>query len=36
MSDDDAYISLNNVSKHFGPVVAVDHINITISGGEFF
>ncbi len=36
MSDNDAYISINDVSKHFGPVVAVDHINITISGGEFF
>ena len=36
MSSNDAYISINNVSKHFGPVVAVDNINITISSGEFF
>ena len=36
MSSNDAYISLSNVSKHFGPVVAVDNINITISSGEFF
>lgn len=36
MSSNDAYISINNVSKHFGPVVAVDSVNITISGGEFF
>jgi len=36
VSSNDAYISINNVSKHFGPVVAVDNINITISSGEFF
>jgi len=36
LSNDDAYISINNVSKRFGPVVAVDGINITISSGEFF
>jgi spermidine/putrescine ABC transporter ATP-binding subunit len=36
LSSNDAYISINNVSKHFGSVVAVDNINITISGGEFF
>jgi len=36
VSGDDAFISINNVSKHFGPVVAVDNINITISSGEFF
>jgi spermidine/putrescine ABC transporter ATP-binding subunit len=36
VSSDDAYISINGVSKHFGPVVAVDNISITISGGEFF
>jgi spermidine/putrescine ABC transporter ATP-binding subunit len=36
LSNHDAYISINNVSKHFGPVVAVDSINITISSGEFF
>ena len=36
MSTSDAFIKLTNVSKHFGPVVAVDNINITISRGEFF
>ena len=36
MSSNDAFISINNVSKHFGTVVAVDNINITISSGEFF
>ncbi len=36
MSSNDAYISISNVSKHFGSVVAVDNINIAISGGEFF
>jgi len=36
MSTDDAFIRLTNVSKHFGAVVAVDNINITISRGEFF
>jgi spermidine/putrescine ABC transporter ATP-binding subunit len=36
VSGNEAFISINNVSKHFGPVVAVDNINITISSGEFF
>ncbi len=36
MSEHDAYIRLENVSKHFGEVVAVDDINIAISQGEFF
>jgi spermidine/putrescine ABC transporter ATP-binding subunit len=36
LSSNDAYISINNLSKHFGPVVAVDNINIAISSGEFF
>ncbi len=36
MSDNDAYIRLENLSKHFGPVVAVEHVELTISGGEFF
>ncbi|MDH3378402.1 MAG: ABC transporter ATP-binding protein [Gammaproteobacteria bacterium] len=36
MSNNDAFIILTGVSKHFGPVVAVDDINLTISGGEFF
>ncbi len=36
MESKDAYISINGVSKHFGTVVAVDNVNITISSGEFF
>lgn len=36
MSENDAYIRIVDVSKHFGDVVAVDTINITLSGGEFF
>jgi spermidine/putrescine ABC transporter ATP-binding subunit len=36
MSDNDAYIRLENLSKQFGPVVAVEHVELTISGGEFF
>jgi spermidine/putrescine ABC transporter ATP-binding subunit len=36
MSGNDAYISIDKVSKHFGPVVAVDHVDIAIKGGEFF
>jgi spermidine/putrescine ABC transporter ATP-binding subunit len=36
MSKDDAFIRLAGVSKHFGPVVAVDNIDLTISRGEFF
>ncbi len=29
-------IELRNVSKHFGPVVAVDHVTLSIRDGEFF
>ncbi len=36
MSDTQAFISINNLSKHFGPVRAIDQIDITIGGGEFF
>ena len=36
MINNTAYINLTGVSKHFGSVVAVDDINLTISGGEFF
>jgi ABC-type Fe3+/spermidine/putrescine transport system ATPase subunit len=36
MSNNDDFISIANVSKHFGSVVAVDNININISRGEFF
>ncbi len=36
MSDNDAYIRIDNVSKHFGSVVAVDYVDMSISSGEFF
>jgi spermidine/putrescine ABC transporter ATP-binding subunit len=36
MSGKDDYIRINDVSKHFGPVVAVEHVNFTIGEGEFF
>jgi len=36
MSGNDAYISIDKVSKHFGRVVAVDDVSIAIRGGEFF
>ena len=36
MSGNDAYIGIDKVSKHFGPVVAVDQVDIAIWGGEFF
>ncbi len=36
MGDSDALISIREVSKHFGPVVAVDRISVDIRGGEFF
>jgi spermidine/putrescine ABC transporter ATP-binding subunit len=36
MSTDDSYITITDVSKHFGPVVAVDNINMSIARGEFF
>ncbi len=36
MSDKDAFISIQALSKHFGPVKAVDRIDMTIDGGEFF
>ena len=36
MHDSAAYIRLENLSKHFGSVVAVENVDITISGGEFF
>lgn len=29
-------IRLNGVSKHFGPVVAVDGVSLSIHDGEFF
>jgi spermidine/putrescine transport system ATP-binding protein/putrescine transport system ATP-binding protein len=36
MSGNDAFISIENLSKHFGSVKAVDRIDLTIGGGEFF
>ena len=36
MKPNDAYISIQAVSKHFGPVRAVDDISIDIRSGEFF
>ena len=36
MSDSRAFININNLSKHFGPVRAVDQIEMAIGGGEFF
>lgn len=36
MSTNDSFISIKNVSKHFGEVVAVDAVNIEIAEGEFF
>ncbi len=36
MAQDDAFISLRDVSKEFGSVRAVDRISIDIRRGEFF
>jgi spermidine/putrescine ABC transporter ATP-binding subunit len=36
MTNNDAFVSLADVSKHFGSVVAVDHLSFTIDSGEFF
>ncbi len=36
MALDDAFISLRDVSKEFGPVRAVDHVSMDIGRGEFF
>ncbi len=33
---DDSFISIQNVSKHFGDVHAVDRVSIDIARGEFF
>ena len=35
-SSDDSYISLRGISKHFGPVRAVDDVSFEIRRGEFF
>ncbi len=36
MSQDEAFISIRDVSKHFGPVRAVERISMDIARGEFF
>ena len=36
MAAPDAFISLRGVSKHFGPVRAVDDVSFEIRRGEFF
>ena len=36
MGDNDSFVSIDKVSKHFGAVVAVDNVDIAIRGGEFF
>jgi spermidine/putrescine transport system ATP-binding protein/putrescine transport system ATP-binding protein len=36
VSKDEAFISIGDVSKSFGPVQAVDHASIDIGRGEFF
>ncbi len=36
MSDNDSFISMQALSKHFGLIQAVDRIDMTIGSGEFF
>ncbi|MDA9981470.1 ABC transporter ATP-binding protein [Gammaproteobacteria bacterium] len=36
MIGSEAYIRIEDVSKHFGDVVAVDHVDLQIRAGEFF
>ncbi|MCP4390272.1 MAG: ATP-binding cassette domain-containing protein, partial [Gammaproteobacteria bacterium] len=36
MSTEQALIRIDNVSKHFGDVVAVDRVSVDIPAGEFF
>jgi spermidine/putrescine ABC transporter ATP-binding subunit len=36
MAQDDAYLRIDRVSKHFGAVTAVDAVDISIGAGEFF
>ncbi len=36
MSKDESFISIQNVSKHFGAVKAVDNVSLDIRRGEFF
>jgi ABC-type Fe3+/spermidine/putrescine transport system ATPase subunit len=35
-SNDDTFISLRGISKHFGPVRAIDDVSFEIRRGEFF
>lgn len=35
-NSDQSFIAIQNISKHFGPVRAVDDINLDIAKGEFF
>ena len=35
VAQDEAFISIRNVSKSFGPVKAVDNVSIDIGPGEF-
>jgi putrescine transport system ATP-binding protein len=34
--ESDAYVRLENVSKHFGDTVAVNHVSLSIAAGEIF
>ena len=36
MSDQNAFITISNVSKHFGDVIAVDQVSVDVAQGEFF
>jgi spermidine/putrescine ABC transporter ATP-binding subunit len=36
MTDNKSFISIQNISKHFGDVIAVDQVDIDIHEGEFF
>jgi spermidine/putrescine ABC transporter ATP-binding subunit len=36
MKSKDSFIRIENVSKHYGSVIAVDKVNINIKSGEFF
>jgi spermidine/putrescine ABC transporter ATP-binding subunit len=36
MNTNESFIRIDNISKHYGSVVAVDKVNIDIKSGEFF
>ena len=36
MNGETAFIRIDNISKHFGPVKAVDEVTINVRRGEFF